>query len=196
MVKKIFDKQKKDTINKESEATQNDVVFEAEEGESGIDAVKKLRERLKTCVQEKQEYLDGWQRARADFLNLKKETAAEKERFAKFANEDIIHELLVVLDSFGMAFGNTEVWEKVDKNWRTGVEYIYAQFMEILEHHGVKPIDPKGEMFNPEEHASFEVIKTDKKEEDNMVAEVVQKGYRLRDKVIRAARVKIKQYTQ
>lgn len=195
MVKKTPHKQEKDDVAKEPQAASDDVVFESEEG-GDTDTIKKLRDRLKTCLSEKQEYLDGWQRARADFLNLKKETAAEKERFAKFATEDIIHELLVVVDSFDMAFGNTEVWEKVDKNWRTGVEHIYAQFMEILEHHGVKPIDPKGEMFNPEEHASLEVIKTDKKEEDNMVAEVVQKGYRLRDKVIRAARVKIKQYSE
>lgn len=195
MVKKTPHKQENDNVAKEPHVALDDVVFESEE-DSGADALKKLRERLKTCVQEKQEYLDGWQRAKADFLNLKKETVAEKERFAKFATEDIIHELLVVVDSFGMAFGNTLAWEKVDKNWRTGVEHIYAQFMGVLEQNGVQVIDPKGEHFNPHEHASLEVIKTDKKEEDNTVAEVVQKGYRLRDKVIRAAQVKIKQYTE
>ena len=196
MVKKTHDKQKKDDIETEPETTQEEVVFEPEEGEGGIEQLKKLRERLKVCVKEKQGYLDGWQRAKADFLNLKKETVAEKERFAKFANEDLIHELLPMMDSFSMAFANTEAWEKVDKNWRVGVEHIYAQFMGVLEQYGVQVIDPQGKPFDPREHTSMEVISTDKKEEDNLVAEVVQKGYRLRDKVIRAAQVKIKQYSE
>jgi len=194
MTKKTSHKQKKGAAQRQPEVPAEDIVFESEE--EGIDPVKRLREKLKECVKEKQEYLDGWQRARADFQNQKKETAAEKERFMKFATEDLVQRLLPVLDSFNMAFNNTEAWEKVDKNWRVGVEYIYAQFKSVLEENGVEPIDPKGETFDPREHTSVEVIPTDKKEEDNIVTEVIQKGYRLRDRVIRTARVKVMQYSE
>jgi molecular chaperone GrpE len=94
--------------------------------------LEKIKKDLKKCQEEKQEYLDGWQRAKADFVNLKKRSDEEKKEFAKYANEQFITELLPALDSFDQAFKNKEAWEKADKNWRTGIEFIHSQLVSVL----------------------------------------------------------------
>src|SRR5581483_10539477 len=103
--------------NDQNEKTESEDVVMEEELEPQ-DQLKKLREKLKKCVEEKQEYLDGWQRERAQLANLRKQEEKERKEFIKFANENLLSDLLPVLDSFHMAFANKEAWEKVDKNWR------------------------------------------------------------------------------
>ena len=168
------------------------IVFE-ETGQTE-EKIKKLKAKLDKCLKENKENLLGWQRARADFVNAKKENNKKiKESFA-YAKSELINELLPVMDSFDMAFSNKEAWENVDKNWRTGVEYIHSQLTTILENNGLKQIDPKGQRFDPKFHASIETIATDDKKEDGIIMEVVQKGYELNGNVLRAAKVKVGQY--
>ena len=110
-----------------------DITFSDEEEGSNLGAVlKKLREKLKESEKKAEEYLTGWQKERAESVNLRKRLEEEKRDFAKFAKEDIATELIPVLDSFESAFKNKEVWEKVDKNWRMGVEYIHTQLLGVL----------------------------------------------------------------
>ena len=173
----------------------DDVTIEPNEDElEPKDQLKKLRERLKTCVDEKQEYLDGWQRERAQFANLRKQDEKDKKEFIKFANENLISELLPVLDSFNSAFANKESWEKVDKNWRVGVEYIANQLKKVLEDSGVKEIDPIGQKFDPlrDEAIEFEPV-TDEKQ-DNVVVAVLHKGYTYNNKVMKAPKVKVGEF--
>lgn len=174
----------------------DDVVFDKEtddeDGEAlSRDAVKKLRQKLEVCVKEKQEYLLGWQRTKADFVNMKKAEEEYRKDFLKFANQGLIEELLPVVESFEMAFSNKEAWEKVDKNWRTGVEYIYGKLMGTLEQHGLKESNPIGEKFDPAQHASFEHVPTDNPKEDHMIIGVVQKGYTLNGKIIKPPNVRV-----
>jgi len=110
--------------------------------------------------------------------------------------ERILTKFLTVLDSFNMAFANKETWEKVDENWRRGVEYIYGQMNTIFEEYGVKPIGEVGEIFNPSFHQSIELVLTDQKEQDHTVSSVIQKGYKLGERVIRAARVNVYEYKE
>jgi len=161
-----------------------------EEMENPAQALKKLREKLKACEKDKKEYLDGWQRMRADFANVRKEEETRRGEMIKFASEGLVDDLIPVLDSFSMAFGNKEAWEKVDANWRKGVEYIYAQMYSILESRGLTEIGKAGEAFDPHLHVAIEETPTPSEKEANTVAEVVQKGYRLHNKVIRPAKVK------
>lgn len=161
-----------------------------EELENPAQALKKLREKLKTCEKEKKDYLDGWQRMRADFANARKEEETRRGEMIKFAAEGLVDDLIPVLDSFSMAFGNKEAWEKVDANWRKGVEYIYAQMYSILESRGLTEIGKVGEQFDPRLHVAIEEIPTPSEKEADTVAEVIQKGYRLHNKVIRPAKVK------
>lgn len=169
----------------------DDLQFESEEeAESPALAMKKLREKLKVCEKEKKEYLDGWQRMRADFANARKEEDTRRGEMIKFASEGLVDDLIPVLDSFAMAFGNKEAWEKVDANWRKGVEYIYAQMLSVLESRGLTEIGKVGEKVDPRTHVAIEEVSPATEKEENTVSEVVQKGYRLHSKVIRPAKVK------
>jgi molecular chaperone GrpE len=148
-----------------------DVIIE----ESGGDTLKKLREKLKKCVAEKQEYLDGWQRAKADFINFKKGEEVRVGELMRFAKKDFIVNTLPVLDSLNVASGDEDV------------ERILEQFLSILKKEGVEEINPRGVDFDPNLHEAVEMVDGPEGE----VVEVSQKGYTLNGKVIRAARVKV-----
>ncbi len=190
-------------IKKESfETTQDDSTeSEVEEFEFNEDGeedlkktLKKLRVDLKACQKEKEEYLTGWQKERAEFANYRKQEEDRKTMFSESMRERILAKFLTVMDSFNMAFSNKESWDKVDENWRKGVEYIYSQMNGVFEEYGVKGIGEAGEIFDPNLHQSIEVVATDKKEQDHTIANVVQKGYKLGDRVIRPARVNVYEF--
>ena len=168
-----------------------------EDGEEDLKkTIKKLRTDLKTLKQEKDEYLLGWQKERADFANYKKEEDTRKAAFSEAVRERILTRFLSVLDSFNMAFANKVAWAKVDENWRKGVEYIYSQLGSVFEEYGVKPIGEVGEDFDPNIHQSIDVVDTKKKEEEHKVAEVIQKGYKLGERVLRPARGNVYEYKE
>ena len=158
--------------------------------------LKKLRADLKACKIEKEEYLTGWQKERAEFANYKKLEDDRRTMFSESIRERILSRFLSVMDSFNMAFNNKEAWEKVDENWRKGVEYIHNQMNTIFEEYGVKAIGEVGEVFNPNIHQSIEMTPTDKKELDHTVSVVIQKGYKLGERIIRPARVNVYEYRE
>ncbi len=158
--------------------------------------LKKLRGDLKIAKKEKEEYLLGWQKERADFANYKKEEDSRRVMFSEAMRERILSSFLSVMDSFNMAFTNKEAWEKVDPNWRKGVEYIYSQMNGVFEEYGVKPVGIDGEVFDPSQHESIDMVATDKKEDNHKIANVIQKGYKLGERVIRPARVNVFDYKE
>lgn len=164
-----------------------------DDGEEDLKAtLKKLRKDVKEAKKEKDEYLANWQRERADFANFKREGAAILERVKEQGIEKTVDAILPALDSFDMAMGNRDAWEKVDANWRMGVEYIRSQFKNALESVGVNEINPTAESaFDPMQHESIGTEETDDVSKDHTVATVVQKGYKIGDKIIRAARVRL-----
>jgi len=155
------------------------------------DAIKALKEKLKKAEKERREYLEGWQRDKADFVNAKKRAEEAQKDFAKFASESLVSDLIPVLDSFEMAMGNKEAWEKIDKNWRMGVEHIANQLKGTLQAQGLVEIDPIGQPFdhNRDEAIAYEPVED--KSQDHKVIAVIQKGYTLNGKSIRPAKVKV-----
>lgn len=123
------------------------------------------------------------QRLQAEFENYQKRTEKQCQDFAKYANQELIKELLPVLDNFDLAIKNSDDPEK----FRKGVELIYSEIHDILERSGLKPI-PADKEFNPELHEALMVEKSDK---DNIILEEFQKGYTLNSKVIRHSKVKV-----
>jgi molecular chaperone GrpE len=174
---------------------EKDFEFEesTEEGDalSGGAKIKKLQEKIKLLEKEKGEYLDGWQRARADYANLQKTTDDDKKRIKSLVVEDFIQDLIPVVDSFLMAMANKEAWEKVDPAWRTGVEYIYNQLMSTLESRNLSLFGTEGESFDPTRHEAVSEEETDDSTKDNTVAKVIQKGFMLGESVLRPARVTV-----
>lgn len=162
--------------------------------ETALATVKTLKEKLKKAVEEKQEYLNLWQRDKAEFMNARKRDQEAQKDFARFSNENLISELIPVLDSFHMAMGNKEVWEKADKNWRIGVEYIAQQLKKVLEDFGLKEIDPSGKVFDPLRDEAIEQVVVSNEKENNTVVSVIQKGYELHGKILKAPKVKVGEY--
>ena len=170
----------------------DDIEIEADtENDLGDAAIEKLRTRLKKCLAEKQEYLDGWQRSKADFVNARKEEGNRRKELIAFSEERLLLELIPILDSFDLATGNRTLWESVSKEWRIGIESIRSQLVTILKSHRVEIFDPAGEPFSPAEHVAIDTLPTDREEKDQIVATVLQKGYRLEGKIIRPAHVTI-----
>jgi len=179
-----------DHSSDDSDSLDDSVVAE----ENTTEIIKKLREKLKKAESEKTEYLTGWQRAKADFINARKRDEADRAEFMKYANEGLVGDLIPVLESFDMAISNKESWEKVDKNWRVGVEYIYNQLKKVLGENGWKEINPLGEKFDHNRDEAIEHVPVDDKKQDQMIIQVVQKGYSLNGKLLKAPRVKVGEF--
>lgn len=195
MMMAMSDEEIKNEMNIEDNDAFEDVTFvdSTEDGDDlpTKDIVKKLREDLKTVRKEKEEYLTGWQRAKADYVNLQKDSDAKYKELRTMVTGNMVEDLLPVLDSFNMAMGNKEAWEKVDANWRNGVEYIHQQFLRVLADNNVTALDQVDVMFDPMLHESIETIPTDDESKDHKIAQVVQTGYKIGEKVVRPARVKV-----
>ncbi len=194
--KSDIDVQNREELNQKSE--NNDIEYEIDEDfieESGLnDKLKKLRNQLKDEKQKSQEYLTGWQTERASFANYKTQEEKSRNERKKSMKLDFISDLFPVLDSFDMAFSNRKAWEAVEPAWRTGVEYIHTQFMNVLEQNNVQLINQLNVPFNPTLHEPADTIPTDNKSQDNTVASIIQTGYMSDNMVIRPAKVKIYQF--
>ncbi len=179
----------------------DDIVDTNEEGiEKGAQAkLKDLRDKLKKCEAEKLDYLTGWQRTKADMVNARKRDEERQKELVKYANEDLILDLLPVLDSFDMARSNKGAWEKVDKNWRMGVEHIQSQILGILQKNGLVELNPLGADYSPLEQEAIEMVELsgaaangpDGKSLDGKIVAVINKGYKLGDRVVRPPKVKV-----
>ncbi|MFA6514959.1 MAG: nucleotide exchange factor GrpE [Candidatus Paceibacterota bacterium] len=158
------------------------------------DVAKKLREQIKTLQKEKEEYLTGWQRAKADYVNLQKELDSARVNIAILTKEKMTENLLPALDSFEMAFSNKEHWEKIDKDWQDGITSIYQQFLSGLSNSGITKIDQEEIPFDPSVHQSISVVETTEKSKDHTVEKILQVGYKIGERVIRPAKVTIYEY--
>jgi molecular chaperone GrpE len=158
------------------------------------DIVKKLREENKSLRKEKEEYLTGWQRAKADYINLQKELDGVRISSGIFAKESMAEKLFPALDSFDMAISDKIHWEKIDKDWQNGILSIQQQLFSGLEKSDIEKIDEVSIPFDPNLHQSISLLETDDEKKDHTVANILQSGYKIGDRVIRPAKVIIYEY--
>lgn len=156
-----------------------------EQEENALQAIKKIKQKLKECEKEKSQNLEDLQRAKADFLNSKKRLEQFSERQIERTTNDHIEKLLPLCDSFQMAMSNKKVWESVDQTWRTGIESIYGQLQALLKQYNVEVINPLGKKFDPVLHEAMSSTEP----EANKVTEVLQYGYSRNGELIRPAKV-------
>lgn len=149
--------------------------------EAFSDKLKKLREDLKTCEAQKGEYLAGWQRAKADFINARRDEEKARIEFIKYSAEKVLREMLAIADSL----------EKI-----SGADgfAIYKQLTDLLKKEDVTPIDAKDKKFDPMYHEALEQVEVSEKEKDGVIIEELQKGYMIYDRVLRPAKVKVGNY--
>jgi len=152
--------------------------------------IKELKEKLKKCETEKQDYLIGWQRAKADYVNARKEEEQRRENLISYNTENILRELLTLADAFEQAFKN-DGFKNLEDRYKKGIEAIHGQLARILEYHKIKSYDCLGEIFDPAKHEAISAENTTETEKDNIVLEEFQKGYIINNKILRPAKVKV-----
>jgi len=151
--------------------------------------LEELKKKFTECEKEKNEYLAGWQRSRADFLNYKKE---EMERIAgllKYADVGLILRILPILDNFDEAQKKLQKEAENDEKVK-GFLQMKKQLQDLLESRGVKAIDCLGKKFDPNFQEIVEELEI-KDKESGLIIEEVQKGYMMEDRVLRPAKVKV-----
>jgi molecular chaperone GrpE len=135
------------------------------------------------------EYLEGWQRARAEFANYKKRVEKERQVTYQNAAGSIVLKVLPVLDDMERALKNRPT-DGAGAAWADGIELIYRKFRTAIESEGVMPMDVVGEEFDPNMHEA--VVSTPSDEyESGLIIEELQRGYRIGDRVLRPAMVRV-----
>ena len=144
-----------------------------------------VQDELEVCTKKCEEYLAGWQRAKADFVNYKRDEMKRYEDVARYANEDLMEELIGVLDNFDLGLRAMEKQGPVEK----GVYMIRTQIEDMLKRRGLIRISfSPGEAFNPALHEA--IAEGESEHPPGTVIEELSPGYQLHDKVMRPARVK------
>ncbi|OGC85158.1 nucleotide exchange factor GrpE [Candidatus Adlerbacteria bacterium RIFCSPHIGHO2_12_FULL_53_18] len=163
-----------------------------EEAEQGPALIRKLREKLKKAVEEKQKNLDGWQRAQADFVNYKREEANLASEREVRTKAELVEALLPALDSFELALKHAQTKE---------MNLVHKQLLDALRRLGVEFYGKPGDTFDPRRYEALRQTDTTIAEEDNTVETVERSGYAIKlpgqssgEKIIRPAQVTIKNY--
>ena len=170
--------------------SEEEIVPEDEAGNPAL-VVKRLREKLATAEQERGEYLEGWQRSRAEFSNLKRDEDARRAQTAERIKASIAEDIVRVLDGFEMGF-KADTFQKADPEWQKGIKGLYQQLLQILTDQGVEKIKvTKGDAFDPHIHEAMQEVPVDAAEKDHTIVDIFSSGYTLGQNVIRPAQVSV-----
>lgn len=146
-------------------------------------------EELRKIMKEASEYKDKYLRLLADVDNSRKRLQKEKQELTRYATENLIVEFLSPLDNLENALRFAQDMSEEVRNWAFGFQMILAQFKDILTQNGVVAIDSLNSAFDPHFHEAVEMVETNKT--PGTVIEECMKGYKIGDRVIRPARVKV-----
>jgi molecular chaperone GrpE len=181
---------KKDIMTKEeTQNTPADVELELPQGDASEDTASVQPSEVDKLKSENALYLDRLARLQAEFENFRKRSLREQQEFREYALSDSLKQLLPILDSLDLALKAEGVSAE---DFRSGVELIDRQFHDVLSRLGVEPIAAQGQPFDPNQHHAIQMVETDEVP-DNHVLDELQRGYRLRDRILRAAMVRVAQ---
>jgi molecular chaperone GrpE len=150
---------------------------------------KKSKQKIEQCEKEKNEYLDGWKREKADFINYKREEGEKLKKLMEINTENLIFKILPIIDNFNIAC-KTIPKEEIENNQSIkGLLQIKSYFLKFLKDEKVEEMECLGKLFDPFFHEAVELV--DSEEESGTIIEEVEKGYLINDKLLRPAKVKI-----
>lgn len=178
--------EKQDTVASEEWEDTNE--YQEEDKNEGTE--KALRHALAQCRKEKTEYLLGWQRCKADAINIKQQEEIKRRDIIQFAAENLIQSLIPVLETFNHALHGKDVKDP----YVQGFGHIQTQLLVILGQQGLTVISETGAPFDVSRHESVQTVSVSKPEDDNKILETIAEGYQLHGKVIKPAKVKIGEY--
>ena len=180
----------------EQSATSQDDSLRSNEREADASlAPEKLEEaemasKLEECRKEKNEYLLGWQRCKADATNIKQQYEARNLNMIQFAAENLILSLIPVLDTFDHALQGKDASDP----YVQGFGYVQTQLLSILFRQGLAIISDTGALFDVSRHEAVESVSVTEEKDSDKIIETIEKGYILHGKVIKPAKVKIGEY--
>jgi len=152
------------------------------------DPMKDLEAQLETKERQAKENYDRLLRVSAEFENYKKRTSRELEEFRKFANQSLIKEMLSVVDNLELAMNSTNGHKTIDQGLLQGLDMTHKEILRVFEKFNVKPIEAKGQIFDPTFHEAVMQEETDEIDENTVINEL-QKGYLIHDRLLRPAMV-------
>lgn len=196
----MADKQTNETTQNEelNEAVQNDAVpNEAAQDEETLQEAQNavsddIEAMLKDAQTEAAKHKDLALRLQADMENLRRRTRLDLEEAHKFALKKFVDALIPAMDSMEMGMDAAAKEEATKESIREGVEMTFKQMLDVLGEFNVERLDPKGEKFDPQEHEAMTMIPSPDHESQTVV-DVIQKGYKLNERLVRPARVIVAQ---
>jgi len=153
---------------------------------AGTENLEAMKAELAEVKQNAEKYLANWQRSEADLINYKRRSEQERAELASFANANLMAALLPVVDDLERALENATDDTDI-ASWVDGVRLIYRKLKTALEEHGLSEIKAEGKKFDPNVHEAVMCVEG----EEGMVCEEIQRGYRLRDRLLRPAMVTV-----
>jgi len=189
--------EEKQPASAEASAGEEKKELNLEELKKKVDISRDISRELEECQKLKDEYLSGWQRERADFLNYKREELERIGEILKYTNVGLILNILPILDNFEIAEKKLPEDLKADVNIK-GILQIKNQILDFLKNQGIEEIKTVGEKFDPNFHEAVEEIEpssakaTEGKDiKSGIIVEEIQKGYKIHGKVLRPAKVRV-----
>ncbi|WP_042458709.1 nucleotide exchange factor GrpE [Neobacillus dielmonensis] len=171
--------------------TEDDTSVQVEEEVKEANPVQELQEQIQALQQKVDEADNRYLRLQADFDNFRRRTRLDQEASEKYRAQKLVTDLLPVMDNFERAL-QIEVDNDQAKSLLQGMEMVYRSLTDALKKEGVEPIEAIGKEFNPHQHQAV-MQGEDPNYGSNTVIEEFQKGYLLKDRVIRPAMVKVNQ---
>jgi len=170
------------------DAGENQAVPSGEESPAAETSAADLAEANEKLLAEKRELLDRLLRSQAELDNFRKRTQKEKEEIRQHGAENLIRSLLPTLDGFERALQHRD--ESVPETFFQGLELIYRELREVLGRSGLVAVETVGQLFDPYLHQAVETVKAPGHREHEIVEEM-QRGYKLKNKLLRPAIVKV-----
>jgi molecular chaperone GrpE len=164
--------------------TQNDKLLKE------LDDMKDDGRKLKELMEEKEKFMNSLLRVRADFENYKKRSERENEKYKEYVMDEILKKLIDHYDDLLRALNLVKILENME-SFKNGFELIVKNFEKLLVKEGVKPMNSEGEKFDPYKHEVVIVEEGRNDLPENTILEEITKGYYVKDKVLRPAKVKI-----
>lgn len=192
MVKKDQDPSDHADVNEETQPIEKEDELEEFAFESAGKPKQVLitDEELRGLQKEMMEYKDKYLRLLADAENSRKRLQKERLEISRYATENLIVDFLRPLDNLENALRFAQDMSDEVRNWAFGFQMILTQFRDVLAQHGVTPFDSVGKPFNPHDHEAIEMVESTDHPPGAIIEENVR-GFRMGDRVIRVARVKV-----
>lgn len=179
---------KEEKVDEQEEHPKEEPTLEEvlEDLSSKEDEIEKLKEELQAQEEKTNEYVSYSQRLQADFDNFKKVNEKQNKEIIKYANENLISNILDSYEDLGRALNNSNTFEEL----KEGVELINSKLKDTLKKEGLEEIPAKGEKFDPFKHEAL-MVENNEEVDNGFIIEELMKGYTLKDKVIKYSKVKV-----